>query len=252
MPQSLSPADLVVSVISGALTKEWDFTKTLPDGTRATVRYRMQVLRAEENILALRAAQQFAKDMGELEGYGDIYREAQAYEVLQRAMRHADKVERGDRTSFYPPVFTSAAQLRASLTESEVAALLNAYTITKAEFGNTEEIGSVDADLWIARLSDPLRGPFFLSQCDSLQWPSLVYLLAGVCRDLFAECGRELPSLQPSLASGPENSTGATGFSGAPASASSTDGSVTVTSDSLLTKEQAAELLAKSKADKAE
>lgn len=247
--KTLTPADLVLSVLSGSLTKEWDFTKTLSDGSRATVRYRMQVLRAEENISALRSAQKFAKDMEET-SYGDIYKEAQAYEVLQRAMRHSEPMDRGDGTSFYPTVFTSGQHLRASLTETEVAALLNAYTITKAEFGNIEEINEVDGETWIARLSDPLRGPFFLSQCDSLHWPSLVWLLAGICRDLYAELGRELPSLQPSSGSGPESSTGSTGFSGESASASSTDGKFTVTSETLLTAEEAAELIAKSKGEK--
>jgi len=250
--KTLPASALILSILEGALTKEWELVKTLPDGTRARVKYRMQVLRAEENMAALKAAQEFAKSKGEAEGYGDLYKEAQVHELLQRAMRHAEKHERGDGTSLYLPVFTSADQLRAALTESDCAALLNAYQITKSEFGNIEGLDEEDAETWIARLSDPLRGPFFLSQCDSLHWPGLVLLLAKVCRALYEDLGRPLPSSEPSSESGPANSTGPTGSSGPPAQASSTDGRYEVPGDVVLTKEQAAELVEKAKNKKPE
>ncbi len=240
--------DLILTLLDGAPTKIWNFTKILPSGERATVPVRLRVLRAEENMQALKSAQDVAHAMGELGGYGDIYKEAQCYEVLQRALCHIDKRKRADGTEYYPPVFTDSRQLRSSFNESEIAVLLNCYDVTKAEFSALEGLEEREAEMWIARLSDPLQGPFFLSQLDSRHWPACIALLAGIARDLYLRAGLPLPSLQPTSESNPESSTVATGSSTSQPSASSTDEEeATVTPGELLTKEQARALAKKRK-----
>lgn len=219
---------------------DWELEKVLPDGTRAIVPYRMQVLRAAENVQALKCAQDTAKNIGELKEYGDIYKECQAHEVLFRAIRHREKREQNG-VSYYPQVFTSTDQLRASLTEMEMAALLNAYEITRNEFGTVDGLEAHDAESWIARLSDPLKGPFFLSQLDSRHWPGLCLLLARECARNYEELGRALPSLQPTSESDPLSSTSSTGSSPTPPTASSTqvDPPITVPGDRLISKTEA-------------
>lgn len=252
----LDANSLVSNLLEGGPTLPWTLKRKLPNGTTAEIHYRMQLLRAEESMAAIKAAQDTAKERGELQGYGDIYKEAQAHEVLVRAMRHTELRNRDDGTSYYPPVFVETRQLRASLTELEMAALLNAYEITKSTFAVVEGLEAHDIESWIARLSDPLRGPFHLSGLDSHHWPSLILLLAATARDLYQELGRELPSSEPSSASDPESSTDSTGSSGSPPSASITS-DVTigdpnsdvleVKGDALISSKQAAEIVAKRK-----
>lgn len=240
---------MVSTLLEGGPSLPWKLQKKLPTGQIAEIPYRMQVLRAEENMAALKAAQDTAKERGELQGYGDIYKEAQAHEVLCRAIRHPEKRDREKGPSYYPPVFVETRQLRESLTELEMASLLNAYEITKSTFAVIEGLQERDAESWIARLSDPLKGPFYLSQLDSHHWPGVILLLARVCRGLYQELGRELPSLEPTSTSDLESSTSSTGSSGEQPSASSGDGEreITVTADKLLSADEARELIARRK-----
>lgn len=224
---------------------DWELEKIMPDGTRAVIAYRMQVLRAAENIEALQEAQKTAKKFGETAEYGDIYKEAQAHEVLIRAIRHREKRDRADGTSYYPVVFLSGDALRASLTELEMAALLNAYEITRNEFSVVDGLEAHDAETWIARLSDPLKAPFYLSQLDSRHWPGLCLLLARECARNYEELGRKPPISQPSSGSEPETSTSSIGSSQTPPTASSTDTTITVSGDELLTKERARDLVSR-------
>ncbi len=246
--REIKAEELILTLLDGAPTKLWKFTKILPSGERVLTTVRLRVLRVEENLQALQSAQEVAKEKGELGGYGDIYKEAQCYEVLQRALCLEEKRTRPDGTSYYPPVFTDSRQLRMSFNESEIAVLLNCYDVTKAEFSALEGLEEREAELWIARLSDPLQGPFFLSQLDSRHWPACIVLLAGIARDLYQRAGLPLPSLEPTSESDPESSTVATGSSASQPSASSTDDEeVTVTPGELLTKEQARALAKKRK-----
>jgi len=239
--KEIKPEDLIRTLLDGAPSKVFDFTKVLPSGERATTKIRVQVLRAAENITALKDSQDYAKDTGERDGYNDIYREAQAHEVLTRCLRHVDKSQRPDGSEHYPPLFTDSRQLRASFNELELAALLNCYQITKSEFGSLEALDEHDAETWIARLSDPLRGPFFLSQLDSLHWPGLIVLLAGIARDLCQSVGHPLPSLDDTSDSSLTSSTADTGSLQSPPTASSTDGEpvTDIGPDKILTREEA-------------
>lgn len=251
-PQKLDASAMISTLLEGGPSLPWTLKKKRADGTVVEVPYRMQVLRAEENMSALKDSQDTAKGRGEVQGYGDIYKEAQAHEVLRRAIRHPEKREREDGTSYYPPVFVETRQLRESLTELEMASLLNAYEITKSTFAVVEGLEGHDTESWIARLSDPLRGRFFLSQLDSAHWPGLILLLARLCADLYQDLGRPLPSLEPSSESDPESSTNSTTSSGEQPSASTTgsDGKpIEVGADKLLTADGARELLAKRKSE---
>lgn len=242
---------MVSTLLEGGPSLPWKLQKKLENGDTAEISYRMQVLRAEENMAAIKAAQDTAKERGELQGYGDIYKEAQAHELLVRAVRHPEKRERQDSTTYYPQVFVETSQLRASLTEMEMAALINAYEVTKSTFAVVKGLEEHDAESWIERFSDPLRGPFEVSLLDSHHWPSAICLLARICRDLYQELGRELPSSGPTSESERESSTNSTGSSGEPPSAVSTENeALRVPGDTLLTADDARELLAKRKAEK--
>lgn len=239
---------MILTLLDGAPTKLWWFTKSLPSGERTRVQVRLRVLRVEENFEALKSAQECAREKGELGQYGDIYKEAQVCEVLQRSICHVKKRTRGDGREYYPPVFTDSRQLRMSYDESELAVLLNCYDVTKAEYSALEGLEEREAEMWIARLSDPLQGPFHLSQLDSRHWPGCILLLAGMCRDLYLQAGHPLPSLLPTSESDPESSMADTGSSTSQLSASPTsDESVVVTPGELLTKEQAREMAKKSR-----
>lgn len=248
----LKPEEVILSLFDLGPGKDWDLEKILPSGERVIVPYRLQVLRVAENFAAIKNAQDTAKEQGELKEYGDIYREAQAHEILQRAIRQREKRTREDGTEYYPFVFVDTNQLRASLNEMEMAALLNAYEITKSEFSVVKGLNDSDAESWIARLSDPLRGPFHLSQLDSLHWPALCLLLAKVCKSLYEESGHELPTWPPTSESAPETSTNSTGSSQTPPTASSTESDVKVPGDRLISKAEADEILRKRKAGTSE
>jgi hypothetical protein len=248
----LDASAMISTLLEGGPSLAWKLQKKKADGSVIEIPYRMKVLRAEENMSALKDAQDTAKARGEVQGYGDIYKEAQAHEVLRRAICHPETRERQDGSIYYPPVFVETSQLRESLTELEMAALLNAYEITKSTFAVVEGLDGHDTESWIARLSDSLRGPFFLSQLDSAHWPGLTLLLARVCAGLYRELGHELPSLAPTSVSVPESSTSSTGSSGPPPSASTTESDgkpIEVGSETLLTAETAREILAKRKSD---
>ena len=248
-----TPDELVSSLLDGAPGEVFDFIKTKADGTRVVVPIRVELLRIEQNHEAIQASQEYAKGR-ELGGYGDIYREAQAIEVVTRALRHVNKLTRADGTEFYPRRFTDSRQVRASFTEPELAVLLNCYQIVKSKHGALNGIEEgVDAESWIAKLGDPLRGPFFLSQLDSLHWPAMILLLAGVARDLLEASGYQLPNSQDISESAQSNSTLDTGDSSTQHSASlKADPDVTVGPEKILSADEAREILRKRRTKPAE
>jgi hypothetical protein len=242
--REIEATEIVAKYAEGGPSEVFDIVRVLRTGERVKSKIRVQFLQSEESIQALIAAQKSAKLMGETGDYGDIYREAQAHEVLARAVRATEEHELPDGTKFYPPLCVSADHLRRSFNEAELAQFLNCYQIVKSKFGPIETLEKEDAETWIARLSDPLRGPFFLSQLDLLHWPGLIALLAGMCRDLYQAAGLELPSLEPTLESTPVASTSDTGSSTEQLSASSTsDPGLSVPSGKTLTKDEAAALV---------
>jgi len=243
--RKISAKELISKYLTeGGPSEIFDIERTLGTGEVVASQVRVQLLTAEDDIEALRDAQQTARDHKETTEYGDIYREAQAHEVLVRALRGVEQETLPDGKKYYPPLFVGTAHLRRSFTAAELAVLLNCYQIVKATFSPLETLGEESAETWIARFSDPLRGPFYLSRLDSLHWPGLIALLAQVSRDLLSAAGHELPSLDPTSASIPDASTSDTGSSGKPLSASSTsDPEVAIPTGELLTKEKAAAIV---------
>lgn len=204
---------MIAALLEGPPSKLWDFEKTRENGEKVRTKIRMRILRVDENHDAIRAAQDYAKKRGELKEYGDIYREAQAVEVLSRAVCKPEKKERADKTRYYPTLFASSDHMRQQLDESDLRVLLNMYTITKAELGAIESLDDHTAEQWVAMLSDPLSKNHFLAHLDLLHWPGLIALLAGTAADLFRSLGVALPSSANGFESTPESSTGDTGCS---------------------------------------
>src|SRR5262249_54098728 len=149
---------------------------------------RARLLREEETIAALREAQAYTKAQGEIASeYRDIYKEAQAVSLVWRVLCRAEarKTVSGDQktgmkegSEYYPQLFTSAQQLRASFTESEMAVCMNAYELVKAKYRFTEAFDPAEIDMWAERLSEALTGPLWLSRLDSALWPALLTSLA--------------------------------------------------------------------------
>jgi hypothetical protein len=207
----------------------------------------MRLLRVEENLEAIREAQAFARERGEVsKEYGDIYREAQAVEVVRRAMCMPDEVDRPDGTKFYRPLFISSEQLRQSFTENEMAICLNAYELVKAQFRCVKSFDPEEINNWAARLSDTLLGPFSLSQLDSSHWPALIMALASRVRVLSDQIGQPLPSSLDSTESDPENSGNTIGGStSAPYVSLSDSSGNSVPNEKLLTRAEADEIVKK-------
>jgi hypothetical protein len=237
--REIPASELLRSLLDGAPTKVFDFVKVQPSGERTITKIRLRVLRIEENHNAIRASQAYAKHGGELEGYGDIYREAQAVEVLTLALCHIDKHTRPDGTEYYPPLFTDSRQLRASFNEVEMSVLLNCYQIVKSEYGALETLDEHDSDTWTARLSDELRGPFWLSRLDSLHWPGQIFHLAKQNAALRLELGRPLLISADISASAQPSSTSLIGVSSPRPSASSVDDAMPIEAGAILTRDEA-------------
>jgi hypothetical protein len=252
MPQAeeveeVDPSVLVGTLLDGAPGQEFEIFHWLPDGKKVKTRVWLQMQRGEENTQALIDAQKSAKERGELQGYGDVYRESQAVEILQRAIRRPEKHTRPDGTSFHPHIFTDPYQLRCSMTEPAMAVLLNCYEIVKAKYGATESLEEREAETWIARMSDPLRGPFFLAQLDSRHWPGLISLLAGMLRDLYQRHGLPLPNSDGIWDSDQENSSSDTGTSGElPTASSMDDPDIEIPNDRQLSRDDARTLVHRS------
>lgn len=177
--------ELVLGLLKGVPSELFKFKKVQPDGSVKDYDIRVKLLRLEQNHQVLKAAQEYAKQQGEAPGsYGDIYREAQAVEMLTLALCRTERQELPDATFHYPPLFTDPKQLRASFTAPEMAQCLNMYELVKAKYGAIERFSEDELALWRDRLADQMRGPFFLSLLDSTHWPQLIFALAQEARDL--------------------------------------------------------------------
>lgn len=197
---------LIGTLLDCAPGDDYDIKRFLADGSAKIVKVRVQVLRVDENHAALIAAQKYAKERGELKDYGDVYREAQAIEVLLRALRLPVKRERSDGTSYYPQLYLTAEQLRQSLTEPEMAKLLNCYELTKARFSSFESLEPEDLDAAIEKLADGYSGAHFLARLDSSLWPELILALARRAVSLAELAGLTLSASPSGSESDPESS----------------------------------------------
>lgn len=153
------------------------------DGSVKEFPFRCRILRPGQLIDALQMAQGFAKEK-ETTGYGDIYREAQAHETIQRFMCRPEPILRVDGIKEYRPMFISAEQIRNSLSEMECVQILNCYEITKSFYKMNDTFTEQDIEKMIDVLADEMAGPYFLSRLDSADWPELITSLARSVQSL--------------------------------------------------------------------
>lgn len=205
-------SELVLGLLKGVPTELFNFKKVQPDGSKKDYPIRVKLLRLEQNHQVLSDAQAYAKGRSETPGtYGDIYKEAQAVEMLTLALCRTDEQSLSDGTRYYPQLFTDSRQLRMAFTAPEMAQCLNMYTLVKAKYGAIEDFSEEEYDLWRDRLADALSGPLFLSLLDSTHWPQLLYRLAREARDLRQQLGLPLSTSLDSSESDQPSSTSTTG-----------------------------------------
>lgn len=233
--------ELVLGVLKGVPSDLFKFKKVQPDGSVKDYDLRVKLLRLEQNHQVLRAAQEYAQKQGEAPGtYGDIYREAQAVEMLTLALCRTEEQTLPDGTRYYPPLFTDPKQLRMSFTAPEMAQCLNMYEIVKAKYGAIERFSEDELATWRDRLADRMRGPFFLSLLDSTHWPQLIFSLAQEAQALREQLGLPLSTSPDSSASDPSTYSQSTGsFSELPEGQSASG--EPLPTDHLLTPDEAAE-----------
>lgn len=230
---------LVLELMTPAPSEAFSLFKVQEDGSKKEFRLRMRLLRAEETIACLKEAQEYARSKGEVsKEYGDIYKEAQAVSLIARALCHPTTRTLPNGTPYYPQLFTSAAQLRASFTENEISVCLNQYEVTKAKYRFVESFSPEEIDMWAARLSDVMLGPLFLGRLDSSHWPALLTCLAQRVQSLSESLGQPLPNLRATSESPQPSSGDGTGGS-TPSPHVVTSAGEKLPEDSLLTKDEA-------------
>lgn len=225
--------------MSSAPSERFTFKKVQEDGSIKDYPIRVKLMRIEEDTMILRDAQAYAKAQGEApESYGDIYRNAQAAELLTRAICHVTEEQRPDGTRYYPPLYTDSRQLRVSFTAPEMAQCLNMYELVKAKYGAVETFSEEEYGRWRDRLAEQLRAGFFLQLLDSAHWPILMCRLAEEARDLRIQLGLPLSTSLDTSESGQPNSGSGTGdFSTLPAGHS--DDGIELPTDHIMSSEEA-------------
>lgn len=184
---------LVRSFLEPSPTLEFVIKRKQEDGSVVDLPLRCRLLRSDQLIDALEAAQKFAAKR-EAKGYGDIYREAQAYEVIQRAICRAEPTVIGDRKE-YRPYFVSSDQVRQSLDEVECARMLDFIQITKQYYRTENVVEAEDVEKMVEALADEMAGPYFLSHTDSADWPVIIYELSRMVARLWSQSGTTPSSL---------------------------------------------------------
>lgn len=243
-------SELVQGLLSPAPSEAFSIFRPQADGSTKEFPVRVRLLRIEEEIAALAAAQAYAKKVGESSGeHSEIYREAQAYEQVARCLCHPDEQERQDGTRFYRQLFVHAGQLRESFTRNEVAAVLNCYEVLKWRYSCVRSFEPEHLEEWAAKLSDTVLGPYFLAQLDSDHWPELLTSLAQELCALRERIGQPLPSWRATSESDRETSESGTSGSISSATAQSSDGVPVPSAEPLITRDQA-RALAKQMRDK--
>jgi hypothetical protein len=232
-------ADLLSILGSPMPSREFEM-EWYRNGKLIKKKLRVQLLSASQNMASIAAAQEYAKGK-EGGDYGDIYREAQAHEILSRAIVATEEKTRHDGTKYYMPIFPTAEMFRANLTEPEQSVLLGYYIQVKSEFGPISSLSDVSLEQWIQRLKGPMATDF-LGRLDSLHWPALIFTLAQVVDDLSGLLGLIPSASEPTSESDQTSSTEDTGSSISPPIDSSTettpDPSQVSSSSRLLTKDE--------------
>lgn len=203
--------DLVDEFLKPAPSLPFVLKRKQADGSVKEIPYRCRLLRLDQMTDVLRAAQAFAKESQELKDYGDIYREAQAHETIQRVMCRAEVGDNGK----LKPMFVDANHVRRSLDEIECAQILTTHQITREHFRMTGKVDAAQLEEMVHALADEMAGPYFLSQWDSADWPTFIFELARMVESLWKKTGYVPSSLDSSSESPLENSD--PGTTGSPA-----------------------------------
>lgn len=212
MTEEKKPKGLVRSLLDPSPSLMWELVRKEEDGSETVHPYRCRLLRKTQMDDALEAAQEYASKK-EKNGYSDIYKEAQAVEILRQAIVHVDMGTREDGTKFHLPMFHSSKALRDSLSTEEMAQMLTSYELTRSHFGfSSFDPESVESA--VEALAGEFSGPFFLSRVASDEWPHLIYSLARLALTWRPET-HPTPSDTPSSSeSDPSSSNGGTTSSG--------------------------------------
>lgn len=199
---------------------------------------RCRLLRLDQTIDVLEAADLFRQNT-KAKSNVDIYKQEQAVEAIQRAICRPEPKVRDGRTH-YSPYFVDATQVRASLTAAECAQMLNFISITERYYNTARTVEPEDVEKMVDALTDELAGPYFLSQWDSADWPVLIYTLAGMVQEAWAELGRTPSDLQSSSESDLSNSgSGTIGFTELPGAQLNDGSNKPLPTDRIMTREEA-------------
>lgn len=234
-------SELVLGLTSPAPSEAFSLFKVQADGSKKEFKLRVRLLREEETISAIEEAQKYARSKGEAPPFGDVYKEAQACSLISRVLLRAEKRSFPNGTEYYPQLFIDTAQLRAAFTANEIAVCLNAHEVVKAKYRCLDEWKPEELDLWAARLSDTLLGPFFLGRLDSAHWPDLMFALGRRNLELSEALGLTSSTTPDSSESSPDTSADGTGGSQQSPHVSLPSGEQ-LPEDKLLTRDEAAEI----------
>ena len=248
---------LVRDLFEPSPSLRFELERKRADGSVETYPFRCRLLRVDQIHDAILAAQKYAKDRGELKDYGDIYREAMACELLQRAIvqeEMGERVEGGRIKRWYRPMFVDTEQLRRSLDEAECAQLLNCYELTKAHFRAVQPYTEEEVEDMLDSLADAMMGPYFLGRLDSADWPHLIFVLARLARS-WRPSKTQTPSdsLSSSESDPSTSDPGTTTFSELPVARSVSTPSVPdPPTDRILTREEAREIVKRQRGESEE
>ncbi len=181
---SLPPKDIAASDLWTRLTqlprpsREVDYPRLDPTTGESIGKVVIQILSQQEQMVAAVAAERFTreqlKDPKGTEaglGYQNVYKNAQAVEVLSRACRRSD-----DPTQ---PMFPSPKLMREQLTPDEVGVLLSIYLEVQTELGPiVAHMDEGEMEAWIRRLVEG-GSAFPLAQLSSELTSDLVMLMAS-------------------------------------------------------------------------
>jgi hypothetical protein len=246
--EGIDGSDLVASFLTELAPSEpFTLVRIAADGTRIEKPLRVRVLSKTQELDALKVAQQTAKEFGEdSKSYGDIYREAQAVEIVWRALVRSDLYQPQQGSPYYPSLFASSKQLRDVFNNADIVQCLNAYEIVKAKYSSVQSFEPEEILQWAERLSEPLLGPFSLSHLDAQHWPALLTALAVEVMALRVSLGLPRPSSLTSSGSEPTNSeSGTIGSTSSPSASLSDSQGNLIPEPSLLTSEAAREVAKK-------
>jgi hypothetical protein len=208
-PNDITPAELFQQLSTMPRPHQMvDFPRKAPGTNDAIAKVPIWPLRESELLAAQASATSYVHDnlklqWGEREpdhGYKEVYNNAVATEILQRACRRAKlNAESGEwEPQLNLPLFPKASDVRAQLTHDEISVLFSEYMLVQRSLGPiVNDLSKEECEAWLKVLSEGGRhaGLPFLS------WGALI--------DLVNFMVSQIKSLQTELSSAgsPQNDT---------------------------------------------